>query len=157
MYEEHVLNAIPKKKMSSAMWLLSLSVQCEWGRQPLASNGTLYQGAPFTWFPYTGQLKLNRHLCLCRFNDWHQFCNTRWSDQFKREIRRIRCTLLIGRKHRLPVISQRREGGKNIAAEFSVSQIYWKKKKLHVLCHSIRDKFWVIGRRVEILTFIQLY
>lgn len=93
----------------------------------------------------------------CRSNDWHQFCNTRWSDQFKREIRRIRCTLLIGRKHRLPVISQRREGGKNIAAEFSVSQIYWKKKKLHVLCHTIRDKFWVIGRRVEILTFIQLY
>lgn len=93
----------------------------------------------------------------CRFSDWHQFCNTRWSDQFKREIRRIRCTLLIGRKHRLPVISQRREGGKNIAAEFSVSQIYWKKKKLHVLCHTIRDKFWVIGRRVEILTFIQLY
>lgn len=46
------------------MWLLSLSVQCEWGRQPLASNGTLYQGAPFTWFPYTGQLKLNRHLCI---------------------------------------------------------------------------------------------
>lgn len=112
------------------MWLLSLSVQCEWGRQPLASNGTLYQGAPFTWFPYTGQLKLNRHLCLCRFNDWHQFCNTRWSDQFKREIRRIRCTLPIGRKHRLPVISQRREGGKNIAAEFSVSPDLLEEKKV---------------------------
>lgn len=129
-----------------------------WVRQA-ASGEQRYviPGGAFHLIPVHRPVETQQAPVLCRFNDWHQFCNTRWSDQFKREIRRIRCTLLIGRKHRLPVISQRREGGKNIAAEFSVSQIYWKKKKLHVLCHTIRDKFWVIGRRVEILTFIQLY
>lgn len=129
-----------------------------WVRQA-ASGEQRYviPGGAFHLIPVHRPVETQQAPVHCRFNDWHQFCNTRWSDQFKREIRRIRCTLLIGRKHRLPVISQRREGGKNIAAEFSVSQIYWKKKKLHVLCQTIRDKFWVIGRRVEILTFIQLY
>lgn len=129
-----------------------------WVRQA-ASGEQRYviPGGAFHLIPVHRPVETQQAPVHCRFNDWHQFCNTRWSDQFKREIRRIRCTLLIGRKHRLPVISQRREGGKNIAAEFSVSQIYWKKKKLHGLCHTIRDKFWVIGRRVEILTFIQLY
>lgn len=100
-----------------------------WVRQA-ASGEQRYviPGGAFHLIPVHRPVETQQAPVPCRFNDWHQFCNTRWSDQFKREIRRIRCTLLIGRKHRLPVISQRREGGKNIAAEFSVSQIYWKKK-----------------------------
>lgn len=102
-----------------------------WVRQA-ASGEQRYviPGGAFHLIPVHRPVETQQAPVPCRCNDWHQFCNTRWSDQFKREIRRIRCTLLIGRKHRLPVISQRREGGKNIAAEFSVSQIYWKKKKV---------------------------
>lgn len=85
-------------------------------------------GGAFHLIPVHRPVETQQAPVPCRFNDWHQFCNTRWSDQFKREIRRIRCTLLIGRKHRLPVISQRREEEKILLPNFQFPRFIGRKK-----------------------------
>lgn len=128
-----------------------------------ASGGTFAtRGRLFTFnsIPYTPHWPVENQQApvLCRFNDWHQFGNTRWFDRFKREIRRIRCTLLIVRKQRLPVISQvRKKGYKKIAAEFFSLPRFIEDKKSYMLCAILSVTGSWLAECWKIQTFIQWY